>query len=59
MAVLIIEPQVKRFIGESTDLDGITGKPKITLGSENSGSTFYDKDGKQYFVWYDTDWELM
>jgi len=59
MALLVNKAFIKDFIGGTADLDGITGKPAITLRPENSGSSFYDKDGKQYFVWYDIDWELI
>jgi hypothetical protein len=59
MALLVNEAFVKDFIGETADLDGVTGKPTIILKPENSGSSFYDRVGKQFFMWYDTDWGLM
>lgn len=59
MALLVIESKIKKFIGGTSDLSGTPPKPVITLVPENTGSTFYDKDGKQYFVWYVNGWELM
>jgi len=52
MALLVNEASVKDFIGESTDI-------KPTLEEYNVGSTFYETDTKDFYLWNGSAWGLM
>jgi hypothetical protein len=52
MALLVNEAFRKKFIGESTET-------KPTLETYNAGSTFYERDTKDFYLWYGAGWELM